>query len=259
VLAFEHHALKALADLADALADGSYEPRPMTSLTIAKSAGGSRRIAVGAIEDRIDERAVLDVLDPLIDPLLSPWSFAYRRGLGVKDAVRALAEARESGARWIVRADFDECFDSIPRWPVLQRLAESVPDAELVGLVQRFVGRPVVGEHRSSGVGLHQGGGLSPLLANLYLDAFDRRMMSLGHQVVRYGDDIAIPIADRPSGERCLELAHVEAAAIKLRLETSKSLVVSYDEGCPSAGRRSRQPAALPPTPRPIRCRAPSS
>jgi CRISPR-associated protein Cas1 len=66
VLAFEHHALKALADLADALADGSYEPRPMTSLTIAKSAGGSRRIAVGAIEDRIVERAVLDVLDPLI-------------------------------------------------------------------------------------------------------------------------------------------------------------------------------------------------
>jgi Retron-type reverse transcriptase len=174
----------------------------MTRITIPKSSGGTRDLAVGAIEDRIVERALLGVLDPLVDPLLSPWSFAYRRGLGVKDAVRALAEARESGARWIVRTDFDECFDLIPRWPLLQRLAEVINDADLVGLVQRLVSRPVVGEQRSTGLGLHQGGGLSPTLANLYLDAFDRRMMTLGYQVIRYGDDIAIPVADRPCGNR---------------------------------------------------------
>lgn len=236
VLAFEHRALSSLNILAGALADSSYQPKPMTRITIPKPTGGTRDLAVGPVDDRIVERAILGVLDPVIDPLLSPWSFAYRRGLGVIDAIRALAAARESGAFWVARMDFDECFDSIPRWDVLRQLGEIVPDAELVALVQRLVARPVIGEHHSSGMGLHQGGGLSPLLSNLYLDSFDRQMMRLGHQVIRYGDDIAIPVTDRPHGERVLEQAAVEAAAIKLRLEQSKTRVVSYDEGVTFCG-----------------------
>jgi CRISP-associated protein Cas1 len=236
VLAFESRALKSLSELADALADGTYQPRALTRVTIPKPVGGFRDLAVGAVDDRVLERAVLEVLDPLVDPVLSPWSFAYRRGLGVRDAVRAMTEARESGARWVVRTDFDDCFDSIPRWAVLKRLAEVVPDTELVALVQRLVGRPVIGQPRSNGLGLHQGSGLSPALSNLYLDTFDRRMMKLGHQVIRYGDDIAIPVSDRPTGDRVLELASVEAAAIRLRLESTKSQVVSYDEGVPFCG-----------------------
>ena len=236
VLAFESHALERLTELAKVLAEGTYQPRPLTRVTIPKPAGGSRDLAVGAAEDRVLERAILEVLDPLVDPVLSPWSFAYRRGLGVRDAVRALTEARESGARWVVRTDFDDCFDSIPRWAALERLAEIVPDTELVGLVQRLIGRPVLGQPQSNGFGLHQGSGLSPVLSNLYLDAFDRRLMSLGHQVIRYGDDIAIPVSDRPAGERVLELAAAEAAALKLRLESTKSQVVSYDEGVPFCG-----------------------
>ncbi len=231
VLGFEHRALHNLTDLAGALEDGSYQPKPMTRITIAKPTGGTRDLAVGVVEDRIVERAILAVLDPLVDPLLSPWSFAYRRGLGVKDAVRALVDARERGARWVARADFDECFERIPRWAVLQRLAEVVPDTDLIGLVSRLVGRPVIGERHTGGAGLHQGSGLSPLLSNLYLDAFDRQMMNIGYQVIRYGDDIAIPATDRPSGERALELAAAQATVVKLRLEDSKSRVSSFDDG----------------------------
>jgi CRISPR-associated protein Cas1 len=174
VLAFENHALTSLTELAKNLAESTYQPRPLTGVTIPKPAGGSRKLAVGA--------------------------------------------------------------DSIPRWAVLERLAELVPDTELVGLVQRLIGRPVLGQPQSNGFGLHQGSGLSPVLSNLYLDVFDRRMMSLGHQVIRYGDDVAIPVSDRPAGDRVLELASVEAATLKLRLESTKSRVVSYDEGVPFCG-----------------------
>jgi CRISP-associated protein Cas1 len=150
--------------------------------------------------------------------------------------VRALSQAREAGARWVARADFDECFASIPRWAVLERLAEVAPDAELVAVVQRLMCRPVIGEPGPERQGLHQGSVLSPVLSNLYLDAFDRRMMALGHQVIRYSDDLAIPVPDRPTGERVLELAEAEAAAIGLHLEPRKTRVVSYDEGVPFCG-----------------------
>ncbi|KXK58998.1 hypothetical protein AWW66_26575 [Micromonospora rosaria] len=208
----------------------------MTRVSIPKPDGGIRSLAIGAIEDRIVERAVLDVLDPVVDPTLSPWSFAYRRGLGVRDAVRALAEARESGLAFVVRCDIDDCFDSIPRWPLLRRLRELVSDAELVALVERLVGRPVTGERASGGRGLHQGGSLSPLLANLYLDTFDRALMRHGHRVVRYGDDIAISVPDRPTGLRVLDLADAEAEALSLRLNTDDRQVIAFDEGVPFCG-----------------------
>jgi CRISPR-associated protein Cas1 len=236
VTAFERQALSRLTELAGEVATGEYRPKPMTGVTISKPGGGIRELAVGAVEDRIVERAVLAVLDRLIDPLLSPWSFAYRRGLGVKDAVRALAEARDAGLPWAVRTDFEECFASIPRWPVLVKLREVVPDAELVALVQALMGRPVIGSRDRRGLGLHEGSALSPILSNLYLDEFDRVLIGQGFQVIRYGDDIAIPVIDRPTGERVLELATAAAKPLRLRLEETKSRVAAYDDGVPFLG-----------------------
>lgn len=120
----------------------------MTGITIPKSSGGVRKLAIGAVPDRIVERAVLTVLDPLVDPVLSPWSFAFRKGLGVKDAARALVAARDAGAAWVARTDVDDCFVSIPRWPVLERLRELVSDVEVVGLVESLIGRPVVRDEK---------------------------------------------------------------------------------------------------------------
>ncbi|RKN33827.1 reverse transcriptase family protein [Micromonospora musae] len=97
VMAFDSRALVRLSELSQDLASDRYEPKPMTRISIPKPDGGTRALAIGAIEDRIVERALLDVLDPVVDPTLSPWSFVYRRGLGVKDAVRALAEVASRG------------------------------------------------------------------------------------------------------------------------------------------------------------------
>ena len=72
------------------------------------------------------ERGLLGELDAVIDPLLLPWAFAYRRGLGVRDALACLVEARDAGAAWVARADIDDCFDRIPRWEVV-RLARRSP------------------------------------------------------------------------------------------------------------------------------------
>jgi retron-type reverse transcriptase len=94
---FEAAAARNVSEIAEALADGVYEPKPVHRVEIAKSGGGTRRLAVPSLEDRIVERALLAELDHVVGPLLLPWSFACRKGLGVRDAIAALTEARRGG------------------------------------------------------------------------------------------------------------------------------------------------------------------
>jgi CRISP-associated protein Cas1 len=236
---FEGAAARNISKLADELVDGSFSPHPVVRVEIAKPAGGLRKLAVPSLTDRIVERALLAELDQVIDPLLLPWSFAYRHGLGVKDAIACLVEARESGSAWVARADIDDCFDHIPRWEVLRKLKECIDDSQAIDLVRRFMDRPVIGEHKAQsdrGLGLHQGSPLSPLLSNLYLDAFDRLMLASGYRVIRYSDDLAIPVTDRATAERALSDAADALADLRLDLDPAKSHVVSFDEGVPFLG-----------------------
>jgi CRISPR-associated protein Cas1 len=238
---FEAAAARRISELAASLADGTWEPSPVVRVEIAKSAGGLRRLGVPSLVDRIVERALLAELDAVIDPLLLPWSFAYRRGLGVRDAVACLVEARDAGATWVARADVNECFDRIPRWEVLRRLREVLTDPQAVDLLRRLMNRPVIGERTAPadrGLGLHQGSVLSPLLSNLYLDAFDRAMLADGYQVIRYADDLAIPAPDRATAERALLAAQEALEPLRLELDPMKSRVVSFDEGVPFLGER---------------------
>src|SRR5579859_2179421 len=172
---FEAAAARHVSELAEALSAGTFQPHPVARVEIAKPGGGVRRLAVPSLADRIVERALLAELDAVIDPLLLPWSFAYRHGLGVRDALACLVEAREAGAAWVARADIDDCFDHIPRWEVLRLLRAVISDTEAVDLVRRMLDRGVTG-HRvpaaGRGLGLHQGSVLAPLLSNLYLDTF---------------------------------------------------------------------------------------
>jgi group II intron reverse transcriptase/maturase len=231
---FEAAAARKVSDLAAALAAGSFKPSPVVRVEIAKETGGVRRLAVPGLVDRIVERALLVELDAVIDPLLLPWSFAYRHGLGVRDAVSCLAESRDEGNAWVARCDIDDCFDHIPRWEVVRRLREVVHDLAVVDLVRQLLDRPVIGERvgqADRGLGLHQGSPVSPLLCNLYLDAFDRAMLAAGYRPIRYADDIAIPAADRGAAERALADARAALADLRLDLDPVKSQVYSFDVG----------------------------
>lgn len=237
---FEAEAAKHVARISDQLINGTWTPDPAYALTVAKPRGGKRRLAIPSIEDRVVERALLDVLDAEIDPLLLPWSFAYRRGLGVDDAIRELVASRDRSHQWVVRCDIDDCFDSIPRFEVLRQLSTVIDDPELLALVALIIRRPVVGRRTARdqrGKGLIQGSPLSPVLANFYLDAFDRTMLAHGHQVIRYADDIAIPVRDRGEGETVLQRAADALQPLSLELDSGKSRIESFDRGVDFLGR----------------------
>ncbi|MEU4376716.1 CRISPR-associated endonuclease Cas1 [Pseudonocardia alni] len=231
---FERRAAGRVVEIAEQQAAGTWRPDPVRRVTIPKPGGGQRVLGIPPLADRVVERALLAVLDPVVDPLLLPWSFAYRRGLGPKDAVAALADARDEGAAWVARSDVRDFFTDVPQWEVLRRLREVVDDERVVHLVGMLLDRRVEGGRvapADRGLGLHQGSVLSPLLSNLYLHEFDRRMLAAGHRVIRYGDDFAIPVATRRDGERALLTAGTELTDLRLEINSGKSHVVSFDDG----------------------------
>jgi retron-type reverse transcriptase len=221
---FAREAASNIARISDGLIDGSWTPKPVVHFQVPKK-GGKRNLGIPSIEDRIVDRAVKDVLDELIDPLLMPWSVAYRKGMGVQTAIGHLLDARDEGRTWVVRCDIKDCFPQIPRTDVLQRLYEVCPDPALSELVRKLVHRRLVGRNAPRlprGRGLHQGSPLSPLLANLYLDRFDRSMADEGFVAVRYADDIAIPVVSRVEGERALAQVDTVFAPTQTRTKCRK-------------------------------------
>ncbi|MEV4511585.1 CRISPR-associated endonuclease Cas1 [Dactylosporangium sp. NPDC049525] len=237
VHAFEKGVLDRLADLADQVRAGTWRPGPVHLVDIPKTSGGVRQLRIGTVADRIVERAVLNILDPVIDPLLQPCAHAYRRGLGARTAVDALTTARDAGQHWVARGDITDCFDTIPRWPLLQQLRRCVPDPELCEVTRLLICRPVAGQRGDPpGHGLHQGSALSPLLCNLYLDTFDRAMLIRGWTPVRYADDLAIPAATRLDAAAALEAAAGILTDLQLQLNPAKTSVASFDTGVAFVG-----------------------
>ena len=140
VARFADDADQHLAEIAGQLGSGTYQPGLLTPVALPRPDGQTRLLHVPSVRDRVVERAVLAVLTPVIDPWLGPFSYAYRPGLGVADAVQAIAVLRDEGLRWAARADFHDCFGNIPV-PLLRRMLHVlVEDAGLLSLVESLLG-----------------------------------------------------------------------------------------------------------------------
>jgi CRISPR-associated protein Cas1 len=178
------------------------------------------------------ERAILTVLTPVIDPWLGPFSYAYRPGLGVADAVQAIALLRDEGLRWVARADFDDCFSNIPV-PLLRRmLGVLVEDAGLLSLIESLLARPAAARGSAAMVhGLPQGSPLSPMWANLVLARFDAQVASAGFPLVRYSDDLVALAGDPDDAWEAMRVMNEAAAALGMPLGADKSAVMSFEEG----------------------------
>jgi len=226
---FESSVARNLASIAQRLREGTWVPGPVSKLRIPKESGGHRTLGVPSIGDRIVERVIASVIDDAVDERLSPWCFAYRRGLSTTDAIAALYEARDDGCSAVVRTDIRDCFDSIP----LQRLDEivttTIADAAVVRLIRAVLYRSAPDE--APAVGLVQGSPLSPVLCNLYLNLADQQLLRLGMQVVRYADDIAVPIADSNDAPRVLEAVRAAYADLGLLVSEPKTEVATFERG----------------------------
>jgi RNA-directed DNA polymerase len=207
VTALRAHLLKHGEAIKRKLLSGSYLPAAARRVEIAKPNGGTRGLNIPNVVDRFVQQLLVQVLTPHLDPQMSTSSFGFRPGRSAHDAVRqAQAYARE-GCDWVVDMDIEAFFDRVNHDVLMRRLTRDVQDRRALKLINRMLSAGHIlpqGEVVRSEQGTPQGGPLSPLLSNLYLDALDRELTKRGLRFCRYADDCNIYVGSRQAGERVL-------------------------------------------------------
>jgi len=219
-----------LLQLAAAVRANTYRPAPLRVRRIPKSQPGQwRELLIPTVSDRVLQRAALQLLQDLYEPLFRDCSFAYRPGRSLKMAVQRIIELREHGWLWVLDADIDDFFDTLDHAILFQLLREKINDAELLRLIAAWVGK--LPAHRPAGKGIAMGSPLSPLLANIYLHPFDCAVTSRGHPMVRYADDFIVLAASRAVLEDATAEVQAALEILKLTFHSEKTRLTSFEEG----------------------------
>ena len=217
-------------ELLDQIRSGKYKPQPVRRKEIPKPDGGTRKLGIPTVVDRIIQQAIAQQLTPIFEPLFTDGSYGYRPGRSAQMAIQKVKEYAEQGYTTAVLIDLSKYFDTLNHDLLMNMVREEVHDKRVIELIKRFLKSGVMenGLRVRTEEGSPQGGPLSPLLANIYLNKFDHEMEGRGVHVIRYADDIVVLARTPRAAARLLESSrrYLEGK-LKLRMNMEKSKVVS--------------------------------
>lgn len=224
-----------LAILSEELREKSYRPSPVRSKEIAKPGGGVRKLGIPTVRDRIVQHTLLNILQPIFDPGFHPSSYGYRPGRSGHQAIsKATLFMRKHGLSWVVDMDLSRCFDTLDHDLIIKAFRKRITDGSILELLRKFLESGVMedGVVRETITGSPQGGVISPLVANVYLDAFDQEMRRRGHRIVRYADDILILTRSENAARNArMQAGRILEGELKLTVNREKTHIVHRSQG----------------------------
>src|SRR5271165_4150359 len=246
-----------LADLHDRVQSGAYRARPSRRVYIPKPDGGQRPLAVAALEDKIVQRAMADVLNAIYEEDFLGFSYGFRPGRGAHDALDALSAAIHARkVNYIVDADLAKFFDSVSKEWLARFLEHRIGDKRVLRLIQKWLRAGVLedGQIEVPERGTGQGAAISPLLANVYMhhvldrwaERWRRREAKGDMVIVRYADDAIFGFESETDARRFLDAMRERLAAFALTLHPDKTRLIEF--GRYAAANRERRGLSKPET-----------
>jgi group II intron reverse transcriptase/maturase len=216
------------------LRDDGYVPKPVKRVTIGKSDGGSRKLGIPSVMDRVVQQALVQRMEPIFEPTFADSSFGYRPGRSPHMAMRRVWRDINAGNMWIVDADLRKFFDTIDQEKLVDLIAEKISDGRILRLVRTILAAGVVeGEcWEPSLTGMPQGAVASPIWSNIYLTPFDRVMEERGYRLTRWADDFVIACRTRKEAEAALAFAQTFLKErLGVDLHSGKTRIVHVNHG----------------------------
>jgi len=228
--AFEEHLFVETRQLSEQIKVQTYRPSAVRRVHIPKPGrpNETRPLGIPTVRDRVVQRAIVNVIEPILDHQFHERSFGFRHERGARDALRIVEQKIQDGHVYVVDADLKGYFDTIPKDRLLALVKEHISDSRMLGLIKLFLDQSILEELRewTPIAGVPQGAVLSPVLSNLYLNPLDHEMADIGFEMVRYADDFVVLCRSQSEAEAALQMITQWVEQAGLTLHPTKTKIV---------------------------------
>lgn len=217
-------------EIKEAIRNRRYKPSPVREVYIPKPSGGKRKLGIPTSIDRVIQQAILQVVSPLVDERFSNFSYGFRPNRSAQHAILKALELFNDGHDYIVDIDLAKFFDNVPHDRLMSKVHAFINDGDTESLILKYLksGSMSLNEFNPSEIGTPQGGPLSPLLSNIYLDELDKELESRGLSFCRYADDCIILVKSHLAAKRVMKSAVTFLERkMKLKVNATKSKIVT--------------------------------